>query len=136
MTIDYEPIVKKYYDGLEEGKLLGRKCKECGATEFPPVRICNECSCCETEWVEMSGNAKLLDFTFPGPLAYKENMQEYMPYVFGNVQMEEGSSFLALIRGISKKDKEAVNAKLPAPVKATIVQRDGYKTVFFDLVKE
>jgi len=136
MTINYEPIVKHYYNGLEEGKILGRKCKECGTVEFPPVRICNECSSSDTEWVEISGNAKLLDFTYPGVLAHKENMQEYMPYVFGNVQIEEGPSFLAVIRGISKNEKAAVNAMLPAPIKAVIVQRDGYKTVFFEYINK
>ena len=33
---DMEPIVKNYYLALEEGKILGRKCTDCGHIEFPP----------------------------------------------------------------------------------------------------
>ena len=34
--IKMERIVKTYYDALEEGKVLGRKCLSCGHIEFPP----------------------------------------------------------------------------------------------------
>ena len=37
MTIKLEKVVNKSYDGLEEGKILGRKCPQCGHVEFPPV---------------------------------------------------------------------------------------------------
>lgn len=52
---DLEPIVKTYYDALEEGRVLGRKCCRCGHIEFPPYLCCNECGSLETEWVDMSG---------------------------------------------------------------------------------
>lgn len=51
---DMEPIVKTYYDALEEGRILGRKCKKCGHIEFPPYLCCNECGCLDTEWIEMN----------------------------------------------------------------------------------
>lgn len=51
---DMEPIVKKYYDGLEKGKILGRRCKKCGHIEFPPYLCCNTCGCLDTEWVTMN----------------------------------------------------------------------------------
>ena len=28
-----EPVVKKFYEGLAEGKFYARRCKECGAVE-------------------------------------------------------------------------------------------------------
>lgn len=40
---DLKPIVKTYYDALEEGTILGRKCTRCGHIEFPPYLCCNEC---------------------------------------------------------------------------------------------
>lgn len=126
-----ERIVKTFYDGLEEGKLLGRKCVDCGAVEFPPAIACNECGCFETQWTEMSGKAQLLDFTFPGVLADKPYMRQFAPYGFGTVKMEEGPEFLAVILGLEKAKKAEYNAKLPLPLKAEIVQMDGYKTVFF-----
>lgn len=52
--IEMEMIVKKYYDALEEGKILGRKCPACGHIEFPPYLCCNECGNLDTEWVDLT----------------------------------------------------------------------------------
>lgn len=55
MTVkDMEPIVKLYYEALDEGKILGRKCTACGHIEFPPYLCCNECGNLDTEWVDIT----------------------------------------------------------------------------------
>ena len=59
MSIKLEKVVQTFYEGLEEGKLLGRKCPKCGNVEFPPVYACNACGNYETEWYEISGKARL-----------------------------------------------------------------------------
>lgn len=51
---DLEPIVKTFYDALEEGTILGRKCKKCGHIEFPPYLCCNACGNLDTEWVDLT----------------------------------------------------------------------------------
>lgn len=135
-----ERIVKRYYDSLEEGKMMGRKCLRCGAVEFPPVIACNTCSGMEMEWVEISGRGKLFDFILPGVLSSKPQNEELQPYCFGCVELEEGSRFNAIVCGVSKKNKQEIVTKLqnnlPLPIKARIIQKDGYKTVVFDLVKD
>lgn len=51
---DLKPIIKTYYNALEEGTILGRKCTRCGHIEFPPYLCCNSCGCLDTEWVDMT----------------------------------------------------------------------------------
>lgn len=51
---DMVHIVQGYYDALEEGKILGRKCTCCDHIEYPPYLCCNECGCLDTEWVDMT----------------------------------------------------------------------------------
>ncbi len=51
---DLEPITKTFYDALEEGNILGRKCTRCGHIEFPPYLCCNACGCLDTEWVDLT----------------------------------------------------------------------------------
>ena len=51
---DLKPIVKTYYDALEEGTILGRRCTRCGHIEFPPYLCCNTCGCLDTEWVNLN----------------------------------------------------------------------------------
>lgn len=47
-------IVKKFYEALDEGKILGRKCTKCGHVEFPPYLACNECGNLDTEWIDLT----------------------------------------------------------------------------------
>ena len=51
---DLKPIVKTFYDALEEGTILGRKCLRCGHIEFPPFLCCNACGGLDTEWVDLT----------------------------------------------------------------------------------
>ena len=128
-----EKIVKTFYDQLEKGKIMGRRCTACGNVEFPPVFICNKCGCFETEWIELSGKA-----TFQSLMVANGQTQKYqdlMPYGLGAVTLEEGSEVNALIGGITPENAEEYRHKLPAGCHAKIVQRDGYKTVMFEVDK-
>ena len=85
---DMEPIVKKFYDGVAEGKYYGRKCKECGAIEFPPHLACNTCGYHETEWVELSGHGTLKSFVVPGIQNDKPYLKAIAAYGYGAVQLD------------------------------------------------
>lgn len=138
MSIKLEKVVQKFYDGLEEGKFLGRKCPKCGAVEFPPVYACNTCGSLETEWVEVSGKGVMKSIVLPAALSSKPEYKQMGKFAYGEVELEEGATFNAVVKGINKKKrKEIMDAgKLPVPVHAEIFQRDGYKTVVFALDEE
>jgi hypothetical protein len=137
MAIKLEKVVEKFYLGLEEGKILGRKCPKCGNVEFPPVYACNACGNYETEWYEISGKAKLHSIVLPAALSSKPEYKNMKKYCYGEIELEEGTRFNGVVRGISKKNREEMSAKLPINVHATIYQREGgFKTVIFDLDEE
>lgn len=138
MSIKLEKVVQKFYDGLEEGKFLGRKCPKCGAVEFPPVYACNTCGSLETEWVEISGKAVMKSIVLPAALSSKPEYKQMGKFAYGEIELEEGACFNGVVKGINKKKrKEIMEAgKLPIPVHAEIFQRDGYKTVVFVLDEE
>ena len=136
MAIKLEKVVETFYQGLEEGKILGRKCPKCGAVEFPPVYACNSCGSLETEWVEISGKAKLHSMVLPAALSSKPEYKALGKYCYGEVELEEGSRLNAVVRGVNKKKRMELLDKLPVPCHAVIYQRDGYKTVIFDLDEE
>ena len=136
MSVKLEKVVEKFYEGLEEGKFLGRKCKECGAVEFPPVYACNTCGCMDMEWVEISGKAVMKSIVMPAALSSKPEYSQMGPIAYGEVEIEEGASFNAVVKGINKKKRKELLEKLPVPVHAEIFQRDGYKTVVFTLDEE
>ena len=138
MAIKLEKVVEKFYQGLEEGKFLGRKCPVCGAVEFPPVYACNTCGNLETEWVEVSGKGKMKSIVMPAALSTKPEYANLGPFAYGEVELEEGACFNAVVKGITKKKRREIleNNKLPVPVHAETFQRDGYKTIVFVLDEE
>lgn len=133
MGVKLERVVKTFYDNLEEGKITGRKCKSCGDVEFPPVYACNSCGSTDMEWVELSGKGKMKSIIMPAVLSARPDYNDFAPYAFADVEIEEGVSINAVVRGITKKNKAELLEKLPVPVRAEIVQRDGYKTIIFAL---
>ena len=134
-NLKLEKVVQTYYEGLEQGKLLGRKCKRCGAVEFPPVYACNTCGCDYTEWIELSGKAVMKSIVLPAPLSSKPEYKERMgKYAYGVIETEEGAEFNGVVVGISKKTRPELLDKLPLPVHAKIIDRDGgFKTVVYEL---
>lgn len=109
-----EPIVKKFYEGLEEGKLYGRKCPKCGAVDFPPRLICNTCGHLDTEWIEMSGRGKLLSLVVPGIQNDKPYLKAAGKYGYGAVEFEEGCIYTFVVYGITKKNRVELNARIKA----------------------
>ncbi|MCF0229357.1 MAG: hypothetical protein HUJ76_06650 [Parasporobacterium sp.] len=133
MGVKLERIVKTYYDNLEQGKITARKCKDCGAIEWPPLLACNTCGSTEMEWIEIEAKGKMLQFVMSSPITRRPEMEDIKPYVLAVVQIDEGPAVNAMVRGITRKNKKLIESKLPYPVHATIVPRDGYSTVIFDI---
>ena len=130
-----EPIVKRYYEALDEGKILGVKCKRCGSYEFPPLPVCNNCSSTDMEWAEVSGEGKLLEFTMPAAMTKAPEWEHMKPYCFGNVQLNEGPSLTSVVLGVSDENEADIDKNLPFPVEAETVQWDGFKSVAFRIKK-
>ena len=109
---DMEPIVKKFYDGVAQGKYYGRKCVECGAIEFPPHLGCNTCGCADTEWVELSGKGTLESFTVPGIQNDKPYLKAVEPYGYGKVKLDEGPEYTFVIFCGKKKVVKGLQERL------------------------
>lgn len=135
MAVKLEKVVERFYLNLEEGKITGKKCTKCGNMEFPPVYACNACGCTDLEWKEISGKAKMHSIVLPAALSSKPEYKALGKYAYGEVELEEGARLNAVVRGINKKKRKELleNDKMPVSVTAAIYQRDGYKTVVFDL---
>lgn len=136
MSVKLEKVVQTFYENLEQGRITGRKCKKCGAVEFPPVYACNTCGCMDTEWIEISGKARMHSIVLPAALSSKPEYKELGKFAYGEVELEEGARLNAVVRGINKKKRNELLDKLPVKCHASIYQRNGFKTVVFDLDEE
>ncbi|MBR2551572.1 MAG: hypothetical protein IKF05_01085 [Erysipelotrichaceae bacterium] len=134
-----EMIVKKYYDALAEGKILGRKCPRCGHIEWPPVYACNKCGCTETEWVEMPEEGVATSVVLPSLRSILPSNQDLMPFALGNFELG-GSEADGLLVGIRKEELEELLEKLPLRVRPKIIPREAggrkFHTVVFERIRE
>jgi uncharacterized OB-fold protein len=128
-----EKVVSVFYEGLANRKILARKCKECGAIEFPPHYACNTCGYHETEWTELSGKGQLTSMVLPMTLNADPWNADLRNYCYGIVELEEGVAINATVVGIKKKEAKALREKLPLPVHAYFADKEGYTTLFFEL---
>lgn len=105
-----------FYRFLGEGKLMGSRCRACGALYVPCRPICPACHGAEMDWREMSGRGKLVAFTSievaPSILA-AEGYGRDRPYLVGIVELEEGPRVSARILGLDAKSPEHVAVGKP-----------------------
>lgn len=131
MGVKLEKLVKTYYESLENGIVLGRKCPVCGNVEWPPVYACNACGSTETEWYEMSGKGELQMLYMPTVMSFKPALKDLEPYAYGDVKCAEGPERAVMVRGVTKQNEAYIRAHMPYPVHMEIVQRNGFKTAVF-----
>jgi uncharacterized OB-fold protein len=102
-TVSFTSITKinDFVDYLEQGKVMGTRCKSCGLMFFPPRADCYQCLSGDMEWFEVSGTGKLVTYSkleyapvgFGDDLPYSIALLDYGDYkVFGRIagDMPEG----------------------------------------------
>ena len=131
-----EPIIKKWYTFLEEGKIMGKKCTKCGNIQFPPVPVCNECSCMEMDWTEMSGEGEIYSLTFSPMGVYPYNEE---PCLSGWGKLKEGMPFNSIIINPPEGGADELRDRLrkgPVPVKLIISRLDDRLSFPYFEIKE
>jgi hypothetical protein len=113
-----------FYEFLGENRLMGSRCKSCGALHLPPRAMCPACYADEMAWIEMSGRGKLLAFTTVhiAPTAMIEaGYGRDKPYCAGIVQLEEGPAISAQILGVDASRPSEI--EVGTSLEATFVRR-------------
>ena len=98
-TVSFTGItrINDFIGYLEQGKLMGTKCKKCGIHYFPPRADCYQSLDSDMEWFEVKGAGKLLSFStltfaptgFTQDLPYTIAVLDYGDYkVFGRISQE------------------------------------------------
>ena len=86
--------VNDFISHLDEGKVTGTRCKDCGAVFFPPRADCYKCLTSNMEWFDVSGTGKLVSYSkleyapvgFDGDLPECIALLDYGDYkVFGRL---------------------------------------------------
>jgi len=96
--MEYKLSFKDYSEALKENKLLGLKCKECGAITVPPKMACQKCTSPDMEIVELKGNGRIRTFTTVN--VAPEGREDEIPYTILLVELDEGPWIMGNLDGI------------------------------------
>lgn len=122
-----------YRQFLQEEKLMGSKCTQCGAVYVPPRPLCVECHNSGMQWVQMDGKGKLAAFTCisigPAFMA-AEGFNRKNPYCVGVVELDEGPRVDARIEGVQTSKPEEIKIGAPMTVKYLHRGQEGQKKTF------
>ena len=104
---------------LQEEKLMGSRCTDCGALFVPPRALCVNCHRTSLEWAPMSGRGTLAAFTciaIGPPAMVAQGFDRDHPYCSGVVELEEGPRAVARIEGVDAKRPETIVIGMPMEV--------------------
>ena len=136
MGVKVEKIVKPFYEALEEGKILARKCTECGHVEYPPYLACNKCGNLDTEWVDFEGKGMVTHLLELGATGSNPDFDKMVgDRVVGVVEIENSDPINTSILGIKSEDVAELTPQLPLAVRPKIVRLDGFSVVCWELDK-
>ena len=99
----------KFYDSLENKKIVGNKCPKCGDVFVPPRKICGKCNeviPLEENWIDLPETGTLINYTIT---LYKVNDRAFRkvkkPQIIGMVQID-GSNTALIYRLLNLEPEE------------------------------
>lgn len=138
------PILKTYYDALEESRVLGMKCADCGDVTWPPLPICQQCGSTTVDWTEMGNDAVIEeirfedssvggDYTFRKANDFFANKE--IPYCICVGKFPAGThKFHAALYGINQDNLAQWKANLPFVAPVHYIEMAGdFKAVGFKI---
>ena len=99
--MEYKLKFKDYNEALKQNKLLGLKCRACGAITVPPKMVCRQCASPDLEIMELKGSGKIRTFTTVFVAA--EGRESEIPYTIVMVEMDDGPWVMGNLEGIDPK---------------------------------
>ena len=119
--------IRKFFEGLAQGKLLATKCKKTGEIFFPPQVDCPNAPDSEVEWVELPKEGELLTFTVINTKPY--SFGHYEDYIVGIAKLVNGVQILAWVR-----EKDPSKLKVGMKVRLEVVRRQPENYLTYELV--
>jgi uncharacterized OB-fold protein len=118
---------------IDEGKLMGSKCQNCGAIYVPPRPICPKCRARKAELIEMKGKGKIAAFTVVTvgpPMMCEEGFDRDNPYCTGVIELDEGARVTARIAGVDMAHPDQIKIGTPVTVEYPKYKHGGEEKTF------
>lgn len=110
---ELNPGDQPYFDAAAEGKLMLKKCSDCGEYHHYPRAICPHCFSGKVEWVQAKGTGEIYTYSVTrrgGPV----------PYCIAYVKLDEGVTMMTNI-----VDCDLDSVKIGQKVKVVFKKSEG-----------
>ena len=91
-----EAETQPFWDAAREGRVLVKRCRDCGRHHFYPRPFCPFCWSAQVDWVESRGRATLYTWS----VVHQNDLPPFrdrVPYVAAVVDLEEGPRMMTTI---------------------------------------
>jgi uncharacterized OB-fold protein len=118
--------IGSFFSGLEEGKVRGTRCRDCGRTYFPPQADCPACFARDMEWFDLDGNAILETFTIVEvtPTSFSDKGS----YVVAIGLLGEG---IRILSWLNVEDRNKIKIGMKMKLKAVKKEGEYFSYEFF-----
>ena len=89
-----------FWDGVKEGKLLLRKCAQCGRLQQPPSPMCPNCGSLEWDTEESSGRGTVHSWI----LSHHPTQPDEAPRIVALIELDEGVRLVSNLQDIDSAD--------------------------------
>ena len=96
--MEQKAYFKDYNETLKQDRLLGIKCRTCGAATVPPKMACRQCSGTDVETIELEGDGQIRTFTTV--FVASEGREDEVPYIVVMVELDAGPWVMGNLKGI------------------------------------
>lgn len=125
MSEEKEMTIQNYLEYINNKKLMGSKCKNCGAVDVPPRKLCIKCNSTDMEWIEVSGKGKIAAFSCIGvgtTFMVNKGYSMKKPYCFSVIKLDEGPMISGQLLGVDEAKPDTI--KIDTPVKLTFIETE------------
>ena len=130
------PTWTKFFDGLNEEKILGTRCKNCNKTLVPARTFCPGCYEDMEEWVELPQEGNIETWTLVNHKYYGQIKEP--PYIVAQIHLDKADCSLThFIGGFDLADSEKVKERMKAGARVKAVwskekHADIYDIAYFE----
>ena len=120
MSEEKDITIQSYLEYINNKKLMGSKCKKCGAVDVPPRKLCIKCNSTDVDWIEMSGNGKIAAFSCISvgtTFMVEKGYSMKKPYCFSVINLDEGPMISGQLLGVDETKPDTIKIETPVKIK-------------------
>lgn len=126
------PVTTRFYEYLQQRKIMGTRCDRCNRVLVPARKFCSDCFETTSEWVEVSSEGTirtwvLINFSYEG-------QPKEPPYILGIIDLDGADVGLPhFIGGVDMTDMEAVERRVRIGGRVKAVWKDKPEGYILDI---